>query len=199
MSKSVETKTKLLLTASKLFQKQGYHATGLNQIIKESGCPKGSLYYYFPEGKEQLATEAINRVKERAVKEVKEMFSQFDDVVDALDHYLKIVSNYDPKMEVDGIPLALLSLETSQMSERLRLACKAAYDSLLNLLEEKFIESNWPKSDAEELSFLIAVMMEGTGIFAFTHLSNEPLKRMHRSIMQLVKDRQKEIFDEKQC
>ena len=45
-------KNRILITAARLFQQQGYHATGLNQIVVESGTPKGSLYYYYPGGKE---------------------------------------------------------------------------------------------------------------------------------------------------
>ena len=52
---------KILQTASELMEKQGYHGTGLNEIIQKSGAPKGSLYYYFPEGKEQIASEAVLR------------------------------------------------------------------------------------------------------------------------------------------
>jgi len=41
-----ETRAKILLTMARLIEKQGYHATGLNEIIKDSGAPKGSLYYF---------------------------------------------------------------------------------------------------------------------------------------------------------
>jgi TetR/AcrR family transcriptional regulator, lmrAB and yxaGH operons repressor len=42
-----------------LLERQGYNATGLNQIVAESGAPKGSLYYYFPDGKEQIGAETL--------------------------------------------------------------------------------------------------------------------------------------------
>ena len=54
-----ETRARILLTMARLIEKQGYHATGLNEIIRESGAPKGSVYYYFPGGKEQIGAEAI--------------------------------------------------------------------------------------------------------------------------------------------
>ncbi len=54
-----DTRSQILITMARLIEKQGYHATGLNEIIRESGTPKGSLYYYFPDGKEQIGAEAI--------------------------------------------------------------------------------------------------------------------------------------------
>ena len=49
----------MLKKAADLFQRQGFHATGLKQILEESGAPRGSLYFHFPGGKEQLAVEAL--------------------------------------------------------------------------------------------------------------------------------------------
>ena len=49
----------ILKTTCDLMEKQGYHGTGLNEIVKESGSPKGSLYHYFPDGKEQIVAEAV--------------------------------------------------------------------------------------------------------------------------------------------
>jgi AcrR family transcriptional regulator len=45
----------------RLFRVQGYTATGLTQILQESGAPKGSFYFHFPRGKVQLAEEAIDQ------------------------------------------------------------------------------------------------------------------------------------------
>ena len=53
------THDQIILVTCTLLEKQGYPATGLNEIVKESGAPKGSLYYYFPDGKEQIVSEAV--------------------------------------------------------------------------------------------------------------------------------------------
>ena len=52
-------KESLVRTAMRLFRRQGYASTGLNQILAESAAPKGSLYHYFPGGKEELAVAAV--------------------------------------------------------------------------------------------------------------------------------------------
>lgn len=59
MKKKQDTKEIILQCATRLFQRQGYNGTGLNQIIEESGAPKGSIYYHFPNGKEEIAVESI--------------------------------------------------------------------------------------------------------------------------------------------
>lgn len=59
MTGNRDAREKVLATAERLFRKQGYTGTGLAQILKESGGPKGSFYFHFPGGKEQLAREVL--------------------------------------------------------------------------------------------------------------------------------------------
>ena len=51
-------RSNILNAAVTLFRRRGYAATGLADILQLSGAPKGSLYHYFPQGKEQLGEEA---------------------------------------------------------------------------------------------------------------------------------------------
>jgi TetR/AcrR family transcriptional repressor of lmrAB and yxaGH operons len=61
MPRSTDARAKVLDTAERLFRAQGFAATGLTQIIAESGSPKGSFYFHFPDGKDQLAREVVER------------------------------------------------------------------------------------------------------------------------------------------
>nr|WP_112175327.1 TetR/AcrR family transcriptional regulator [Paraburkholderia unamae] len=60
MPRKTDARARAIATAERLFRVQGYTATGLIQIIQESGAPKGSFYFHFPRGKTQLAEEAID-------------------------------------------------------------------------------------------------------------------------------------------
>ncbi len=53
------TKERLLRAAVQLFQRQGFAATGLSEILERARAPKGSLYHHFPGGKEALAVAGI--------------------------------------------------------------------------------------------------------------------------------------------
>lgn len=61
MPRKTNARANAIATAQRLFRIQGYTATGLSQIIEESGAPKGSFYFHFPRGKTQLAEEAIDQ------------------------------------------------------------------------------------------------------------------------------------------
>ena len=60
MTGKTDARARAIETAQRLFRAQGYTATGLTQILAESGAPKGSFYFHFPRGKTQLAEEAID-------------------------------------------------------------------------------------------------------------------------------------------
>jgi TetR/AcrR family transcriptional repressor of lmrAB and yxaGH operons len=63
MTRRSDAREKAITTAARLFDRQGYHGTGLAQIIKESGSPRGSFYFHFPDGKEQLGIEAVHAAR----------------------------------------------------------------------------------------------------------------------------------------
>lgn len=67
MPRSSDARENALATAETLFRRQGFAATGLAQIIAESGAPKGSFYFHFPGGKDQLAAEIIDRFAARGL------------------------------------------------------------------------------------------------------------------------------------
>ena len=139
MSAKNDSRQKILQAATRLFNIQGYHATGLNQILKESGAPKGSLYYHFPDGKEQLAVEAVNKMAVQIEEDIKLAMNQYDHALDAFQaHINKIAKHFDENNLFEGLPIGLLAAETSLMSEPLRKACKDAFEGWEKIYCEKF-------------------------------------------------------------
>src|SRR5438270_13116353 len=59
MAKASDSKGKTLAAAAKLFRQQGYHGTALHDILAAGGAPRGSLYFHFPDGKEEIALATV--------------------------------------------------------------------------------------------------------------------------------------------
>lgn len=53
------SRERMLEAAISLMQRTGLSGAAINHVVRESQAPKGSMYHYFPGGKRQLATEAI--------------------------------------------------------------------------------------------------------------------------------------------
>lgn len=60
---ALDTRTKLVETARRLFWTRGYEATSVAEILKESGVNSGSLYHFFG-GKEELLLAVLERYEE---------------------------------------------------------------------------------------------------------------------------------------
>src|SRR5271155_4537946 len=57
MPKRTDSKDRMVAAARRLFREHGYLGTALSDVVTESGAPRGSVYFHFPGGKEELATE----------------------------------------------------------------------------------------------------------------------------------------------
>jgi AcrR family transcriptional regulator len=59
MPRRTDSRSKMIHAAAQLFRERGYHATAFSDVIQASGAPRGSTYFHFPGGKQELAREAI--------------------------------------------------------------------------------------------------------------------------------------------
>jgi len=61
------TRERLLEAAISLMRQSGLSGAGINEIVRASGAPKGSVYHFFPDGKQQIAAEALDAYSGRVV------------------------------------------------------------------------------------------------------------------------------------
>ena len=55
-----DTRQRLVGAAITLMRRSGLSGAGINEIVRESGAPKGSVYHFFPGGKRQIVGEALD-------------------------------------------------------------------------------------------------------------------------------------------
>jgi len=174
----------ILQTTFNLMEQQGYHGTGLNEIVKESGAPKGSLYHYFPEGKEQITSEAVLQSGKATAKRIQNELSGNSNAARAIhDFVLNIADHVESSGFAAGSPLTAVAMETATSSERINLACREAYSGLESAFREKLRESGYSKLKADELGTFITASIEGGIILSRTYHTGDPL----RSVAKLLK------------
>jgi TetR/AcrR family transcriptional repressor of lmrAB and yxaGH operons len=177
----------IIETTCELLELQGYHATGLNQIIKESGSPKGSLYYYFPGGKEELTAEALNRVGQMVLNRIKENLAVIDDPAESIREFiLNIARNVVLSGYRAGGPITTVALETAATNERLREECQRIYGGWQGAFADKLLSSGFSESSAKQLACLIIAAIEGGIILSRTNRNPEPLQNVAHQLSELV-------------
>ena len=163
------TREKILATTSNLLERQGYHATGLNQIVKESGTPRGSLYYYFPDGKEQLATEAVTQRMDVMATWTRRFLGEIDDPIEAIHAMIMEMSRQSAQNGCGaGAPIAAVALEASNTSERIRKACANGYQGLQDVIAAKLVMGGFSAEKANSLATTINAAIEGAMILSRT-------------------------------
>lgn len=180
MTGKISSREKILNAASRLFHMNGYHATGLSQILKESGAPKGSLYYHFPDGKEQLASEAIDVFKDIIAENIRDNIDLTKDPIEAFqEHFATIALKFDDVDKIMAnaisIPIGLLALETALVNENLRLKCENTYLLWESIYEEKLIAYGYDTNRATYISSVLNSLVEGGITLCLTKHSSQPL------------------------
>jgi AcrR family transcriptional regulator len=117
---------RLVQTALELFGRRGYHGTGIADILKESGCTRGVLYYYFS-SKEELGYAAIDEelrvlFEQGAVSNLQSDEHPIDRLVQTLDALPTVASPGVTGSSVANVSLRIASVHDGfrkRLTERL--------------------------------------------------------------------------------
>lgn len=186
-----QSRDKILLTATRLFCLRGYHATGLNQILKESGAPKGSLYYHFPEGKEQLAVEAITISRNLVADKLSRNLNS-GNPVEAIQHHLQMLADIfstEERLHDEWfalVPFGLMAAESAFENETMREACEETFLCWGDIYIQKLLEHGYSEEKAKNLSTSLIAIIEGGVILALTQKSGQPLLQIKSMIPYLL-------------
>ncbi|MEO8354335.1 MAG: TetR/AcrR family transcriptional regulator [Chloroflexota bacterium] len=177
----------ILQTTCALLEKQGFHGTGLNEIVKESGAPKGSLYYYFPEGKDQITSEAVLQSGRLTAERIRDGLAESRNAAKAVYNFvLKIADNVELSGFAAGSPLTAVAMETATKSERINAACREAYGMLQSAFREKLLESGYTNTKADEMATFVTASIEGGIILSRTYHTAEPLRQVAKQLKLLL-------------
>jgi AcrR family transcriptional regulator len=175
----------VIRTAAGLFRAQGYHATGLNQVLAEGGLPKGSLYFHFPGGKEQLAVESLRRSGEELCAAIAGVLATTADPATAVDRVLALLGEHLVATDFrEGCPVATVALDAAAQSEPIRVACAEVYDSWESLVSQHLRAAG--VRDADGLATVLVAAVEGAILLARTRRDVTPLQTVGTHVRTLL-------------
>jgi TetR/AcrR family transcriptional regulator, lmrAB and yxaGH operons repressor len=182
------SREQILLTTCDLIENQGFQSTGLNEIVRESGAPKGSIYYYFPEGKEEIVAEAVRFAGQHMVKHIQIHLESVKDAAEAVQSFLADLANHIQETGFRaGGPITIVASESATTSERINLACQEVYTHLHEVLAAKLRSNGIEAERASSLAWTINSTIEGAVILSRTFHTVQPLLGASQQITSLIR------------
>jgi AcrR family transcriptional regulator len=171
------TKDRIRDSAADLFQHQGYHATGVKQIVQGASAPLASLYHFFPGGKEALGAEVVRVSGAGYQTLVEAVWDAEGDVVASVravfDGAAAVLEATDYE---DACPIATVALEVASTNETLRVATAEVFDAWIASATGRLAAAGIATDVARRLAFAIVGGLEGAFVLARATRSVEPLQ-----------------------
>jgi AcrR family transcriptional regulator len=182
------TKDRIIDSSAELFRRQGYTGTGVKQIVQAANAPFGSIYHFFPGGKEQLAAETIRSSGQLYLHLFATIATDAPDALSAVrDFFAGAAETLEETDYADACPIATVALEVASTSEPLREATAEVFDSWISGATEYFVAAGIPRDTAQELSLTMLSLLEGAFIFCRAMRTVEPLRVAGASAVATVR------------
>ena len=192
MAKTADSKGKTLVAAARLFRQQGYHGTALQDILAAAGSPRGSLYFHFPKGKEEIGAAALSIAGEairQAIADAAETSESAEMFVIRVARGM--ASDLERSEFREGCPIATTALETSAQSDVLGAATRNALQKWELEIKRGLFRFGIPAGEADLTATLVLSQLEGALLLARTYRSLEPMHRAERALKRLLRADQK--------
>jgi len=171
------TRQRIVNTSAELFRLQGYNATGIKQIVKRAEAPFGSIYHFFPGGKEELGAEAIRVSGATYAELIPAVFDPAPDPVTGVRNFFAGAAAHLVETDyADACPIATIALEVSSTSQPMRQACAEVFESWIEAGVERFRRQGLDAATARRVVVGMICALEGAFVLARAARTTEPLE-----------------------
>jgi len=167
MPRRSDSKEKMVDAARRLFKQNGYAGTAFADILEASEAPRGSVYFHFPGGKEQLGQEVVLADVAGSTLEINRDALESTTPGELISKYLFRTRDLLVKRRFQyGCAFAPLVIEQSAVSDALRGTARTAFTDIITTLAARLSDLGVPAGDAHELARATMAAFEGCLIVA---------------------------------
>jgi TetR/AcrR family transcriptional regulator, lmrAB and yxaGH operons repressor len=156
----------LIDKAATLFRRQGYAATGLNQILEEAGVKPGSLYHHFPQGKQQLAAAVVDAEGAGIEQLLRRFLATGRPVADIVDRWVDLLVAGLAGDQRDGCPIEPIATESVNASPVVREASARVFKGWCVAIGDRLRSDGWSAAEAKDVAVAVISLIEGALILS---------------------------------
>jgi TetR/AcrR family transcriptional regulator, lmrAB and yxaGH operons repressor len=184
------TRKKMLVSAAEVMRERGAAGLTIDEVLARSGAPRGSVYYHFPDGRNQILAEALRYSGDTITATI-------DDAVERgakalLREYVKF---WEPLL-IDGdfnagcpVVAAAIGCGADDQPE-LSAEAGAILSRWCTAMTRAFVADGFGEADAASLAVMSISALEGAIVLCRSTRSVNPLHQVGEQLEFLIKARE---------
>jgi TetR/AcrR family transcriptional repressor of lmrAB and yxaGH operons len=177
----------MIRAAAELFRQRGYHATTFSDVVRDSGAPRGSTYFHFPGGKQELARETIARAGDELEEMVAQAARHADDPGSLVRALAQIfASRFERSGYQSGCPIATMVLELAPGDEEFSADFDSVFARWRAALVTRFEPLGIAPDRAAVLADLTMSALEGALVLSRAARSTEPFNTTIEALISAI-------------
>jgi TetR/AcrR family transcriptional regulator, lmrAB and yxaGH operons repressor len=188
-TKRGDTRTNMLISAAEVMRERGAAGVTIDEVLTRSGAPRGSVYYHFPDGRNQILAEALRYAGDAITADINAAVGRGAKVLlrQFVEFWERMLADSDFNA---GCPVVAAAIGSGD--DEIRLAAEAGriFADWRTALTSAFVADGFAESDADSLALLSIAVLEGAVVLCRSLRSSEPLKKVYEQIEFLVKARE---------
>jgi len=184
-----DTRTKMLISAAEVMRERGAAGVTIDEVLARSGAPRGSVYYHFPDGRNQILAEALHYAGEAIAADIddaagrgaKFLLRQF------VDFWERVLAESDFHA---GCPVVAAAIGSADDEVLLSVEAGRIFAHWRTALTWAFVADGLVESDADSLAVMSIAALEGAVVLCRSTRSIDPLHKVYEQLEFLVKARE---------
>jgi AcrR family transcriptional regulator len=179
----------MLISAAEVLRERGAAGVTIDEVLARSGAPRGSVYHHFPEGRNQILTEALQFAGE-AITEV------IGDAVTKGGLYLvrQFVEFWEELLTESsfaaGCPVVAAAIGSAEEEPHLTTVAGNIFSHWRDALTQAFVSDGFDETDAASLAIMCIASLEGAVVLCRSTRSVDPLRDVAQQVEFLIKARE---------
>jgi AcrR family transcriptional regulator len=181
-----DSRSKMVQSAAALIGSQGLNATSFSDVLADSGAPRGSIYFHFPDGKRELAKDAIHWTSEQVIAHMQACSAS--SASEVLGHFVALFQHAAEASEgAAGCAVAGVTVDIPARDVELLDYAREAFHSWEALLAEQLNDVGIAKKRAAGIAMIAIASVEGALILCRAEGGAGPLNEVAKQLQLLVR------------
>lgn len=160
-------KAEMVSAAKQLFQERGYLGTSFADVLEASQAPRGSVYFHFPGGKDELTQEVVLAYVADMTTAINRAALAVPTAGDLIEQILLGSRDFIQRKGFrQGCAVAPLVIEKSAESPGLASLARSAFNDMMAVLAARLADKGLSEADALDLAKATLAALQGCTIIA---------------------------------